>query len=89
MFDTLTQDELHQLDHKLHNGGHACFEVGNTLAHVANERRAAGHGTLNDETDAAMWDERERWCGAMTELHQLAAEVRAIAAARRTDTANA
>ena len=89
MFDTLTATELDQLAAKLSGGGHKFYQVGAALAGAARARYQSGRGTCLDQADDLFWTERAHYTDAMYELHELGAEARALAAARRTDTANA
>jgi len=67
MFNTLTEDERHELTKRLHHAGHKFAQVNITLASCS----LAHH--IRSRTAETLWHERNRFVAAMAEMHELAA----------------
>ena len=69
MFDMLTEDETRALDDKLFSAGRKFADVSHALAGVS----LANRGQLGFSWDDPIWQQRNRYNEAMSEMHALRA----------------
>jgi len=83
MYGTLTPDELEQLAQKLSHAGHAFYGSADALGSTALHLEKSGRIEALSPEWNGLWALRQPYVDAMDEMHALASEVDATAAAAR------